>query len=89
MVEVHSKGQGFALHELGVLAAQLEHLIYFYAIGPLQLVFEAHGLPMAGGINEGLVDAASVTYLMVYIQGYDTLSTFCGPVRMHKADPCH
>ena len=32
--------------------------------GRLLLVFEAHGIPMAGGINEGLVDAAVVTYCM-------------------------
>ena len=32
-------------------------------------MFEAHNLPLTGGINERLVDAAVGTYMMVYIQG--------------------
>ena len=69
MVEEQLGGQGFGLHELAVLAASLEHLVHDDSIGRLQSVFEAHDLPLTGGISERLVDEAIDTYLMVYIQG--------------------
>ena len=34
----------------------------YQPFGRLLLAFEAHGWPMAGGINEGVVDVAVVTY---------------------------
>ena len=62
-----------SLHQLAELAASLDHLVQS-AIGRLLLAFEAHGLPMAGGINEGLVDVVVVTYWMAL--GCDTRWTF-------------
>jgi len=69
MVEEQLGVQGFGLHELAVLAASLEHLVHDDSIGRLQSVFEAHDLPLTGGISERLVDEAIDTYMMVYIQG--------------------
>ena len=40
-----------SLHQLAEWAASVKHLVQS-AIGRLLLVFEAHGLPMAGGIDE-------------------------------------
>ena len=69
MVEKQLEGQGFGLHHLAVLAASFEHLDDDDATGRLQSVFETHDLLLTGGINEGLVDAAIDTYMMVHIQG--------------------
>ena len=67
------------------LAASLKHLVQS-AIRRLLLVFEAHGLPMAGGINEGLVDAAVVTYWMPL--GCDTRWTFDWPCAQPQGPRC-
>ena len=69
MIEEQLEGHGFVLHQLAVMAASLEHLVHDGAAGRLQSVFEAHDLPLTGGINERLVDAAVDTYMMVYIEG--------------------
>ena len=88
MDKVSLEEQGFGVHPLAVLAASLEHFVHYVAIGRPQLVFDAHGLHMAGGINEGLVDAAVVTFLMRSTQACDTQSTVCR-VHRHRASPCH
>ena len=40
-------------------------------------MFEAHDLPLPGCINEGLVDAAIGSNMMVYIQGAGCLFPCC------------
>ena len=69
MVEQQLGTRGFALQDLAVLGASLEHLVHDDVIARLQAVFEVHDLPLTTRVDETLVDQAIDTYMMVYIQG--------------------
>merc|ERR1719399_2584422 len=64
-------GRGFGLHELGVLAATIEHLVHNEAIKRLGDAFRVHEYLPTSVMNESEVDEVLDTYMTGYILGED------------------
>merc|ERR1719198_1357621 len=67
-------GRGFGLHELGVLAATIEHLVHSEAIKRLGYAFKVHNYLPTSLMSAGDADDVLDTYMTSYILGED-LST--------------
>merc|ERR1719221_895341 len=64
-------GRGLGLHELGVLAATVEHLVHNEAVKRLGEAFKVHNLLPTSVMNESEVDDVFDTYMTGYILGED------------------
>merc|ERR1719478_737184 len=64
-------GRGFGLHELGVLAATIEHLVHSEAIKRLGDAFKVHQFLPTSLMSESEVDDVLDTYMTSYILGED------------------
>merc|ERR1719396_2340 len=64
-------GRGFGLHELGVLAATLEHLVHSEAVKRLGEAFKVHKYFPTSPMSESEADEVLDTYMMAYILGED------------------
>merc|ERR1719213_1608223 len=64
-------GRGFGLHELGVLAATIEHLVHTEAITRLGDAFRVHDYLPTSLMTESQADEVLDTYMTSYILGED------------------
>lgn len=64
-------GRGFGLHELGVLAATIEHLVHAEAVERLGDAFTVHSLSNTSIMSEADADEVLDTYMTTYILGED------------------
>merc|ERR1719174_3203450 len=64
-------GRGFGLHELGVLAATIEHLVHSEAIKRLGNAFKVHNFLPTSLMTELEADEVLDTYMTSYILGED------------------
>merc|ERR1719316_1483430 len=64
-------GRGFGLHELGVLAATIEHLVHTETIKRLGDAFRVHDLLPTSLMSESEADELLDTYMTSYILGED------------------
>merc|ERR1719163_551268 len=64
-------GRGFGLHELGVLAATIEHLVHSEAIKRLGVAFRVHSYLPTSLMTEREADEILDTYMTSYILGED------------------
>jgi hypothetical protein len=64
-------GRGFGLHELGVLAATIEHLVHNEAVKRLGETFKVHRYLPTSIMNESEADGVLDTYIMAYVLGED------------------
>merc|ERR1719198_762311 len=64
-------GRGFGLHELGVLAATIEHLVHSEAIKRLVQAFRVHDFLPTSVLSEADADTVLDTYMTSYILGED------------------
>merc|ERR1719371_98619 len=64
-------GRGFGLHELGVLAATIEHLVHNEAIKRLGDAFRIHSFLPTSNMKESEADEVLDTYMTSYILGED------------------
>merc|ERR1719213_733284 len=64
-------GRGFGLHELGVLAAIIEHLVHSEAIKRLGDAFKVHNSLPTAVMNKDEADNVLDTYMTSYILGED------------------
>jgi hypothetical protein len=67
-------GRGFGLHELGVLAATIEHLVHNEAVKRLGDAFKLHNLLPTSFMNVSEVDSVLDTYMTGYILGENLLN---------------
>jgi len=71
LFEERLKGRGFGVHELGVLAATIEHLIHSEAITRLGKAFKVHAYLPTDLISEQQADEVLDTYMTSYLLGED------------------
>merc|ERR1719222_696533 len=64
-------GRGFGLHELGVLAATIEHLVHSEAIKRLGDAFKVHSFLPTSVMSALQADEVLDTYMTSYILGED------------------
>merc|ERR1719456_2143922 len=64
-------GRGFGLHELGVLAATIEHLVHSEAIKRLGNAFNVHSLMPTSTLSVRQADEVLDTYMTSYILAED------------------
>jgi len=64
-------GRGFGLHELGVLAATIEHLVHSEAIKRLGHAFKVHSYLPTSVMSQKEADEVLDTYMTSYILGED------------------
>jgi len=64
-------GRGFGLHELGVVAATIEHLVHNEVVKHLNDAFKVHGYLANSIMNTSEADDVLDTYMMGYILGED------------------
>jgi hypothetical protein len=64
-------GRGFGLHELGVLAATVEHLIHSEAVKRLDNAFKVHNFMPTSLLVQSQADDLLDTYMTSYILGED------------------
>merc|ERR1740138_1942966 len=64
-------GRGFGLHELGVLAATVEHLVHSEAIKRLGDAFKVHSFLLTSFISQEEADEVLDTYMTSYILAED------------------
>merc|ERR1719316_2580651 len=64
-------GRGFGLHELGVLAATIEHLVHSEAIRRLGKAFTLHKYLPTSVMSQSEADDVLDTYMTAYILGED------------------
>merc|ERR1719316_275119 len=64
-------GRGFGLHELGVLAATIEHLVHSEAIKRLGDAFRLHNYLPTSVMSQSEADDVLDTYMTSYILGED------------------
>jgi hypothetical protein len=67
-------GRGFGLHELGVLAATIEHLVHNEAVARLGDALKLHSLLPTSTMNASEVDSVLDTYMTGYILGENLLN---------------
>jgi len=71
LFEQRLAGRGFGLHELGVLAATIEHLVHSEAIKRLGKAFLVHNFLPTSVMSELEADDVLDTYMTSYILGED------------------
>merc|ERR1719198_2248961 len=71
LFEQRLAGRGFGLHELGVLAATIEHLVHSEAIKRLGHAFKVHDYMPTSLLSESEADTVLDTYMTSYILGED------------------
>jgi len=71
LFEERLKGRGFGLHELGVLAATIEHLVHSEAIKRVGHAFRVHNFLPTSLMNESDADDVLETYMTSYIMAED------------------
>merc|ERR1719183_1816910 len=71
LFEKRLAGRGFGLHELGVLAATIEHLVHSEATKCLSLAFKVHEFMPTSLLSESEADDVLDTYMTAYIMGED------------------
>merc|ERR1719272_1970543 len=71
LFEQRLKGRGFGLHELGVLAATIEHLVHSEAIKRLGHAFKVHNFLPTSSMSRNEADDVLDTYMTSYILGED------------------
>jgi len=71
LFEQRLHGRGFGLHELGVLAATIEHLVHSEAIKRLGDAFKVHSFLPTSNMKESEADEVLDTYMTSYILGED------------------
>merc|ERR1719446_1851318 len=71
LFEQRLAGRGFGLHELGVLAATIEHLVHSEAIKRLGHAFKVHDYMPTSLLSESEGDSVLDTYMTSYILGED------------------
>jgi len=85
LFEKRLKGRGFGLHELGVLAATVEHLVHNEAIKRLGDVFKVYDYLPSSPLNEDQVDEVLDMYMTGYILG-ENLATMTFQEAMDAKD---
>jgi len=71
LFEQRLHGRGFGLHELGVLAATIEHLVHSEAIKRLGDAFKIHNFLPTSLMQESEADEVLDTYMTSYLLGED------------------
>merc|ERR1719324_559888 len=71
LFEKRLAGRGFGLHELGVLAATIEHLVHSEAIKRLGNAFKVYDFMPTSLLTEAEADTVLDTYMTSYILGED------------------
>merc|ERR1719498_1851470 len=71
LFEKRLAGRGFGLHELGVLAATIEHLVHSEAIKRLGNAFKVYDFIPTSLLSETEADTVLDTYMTSYILGED------------------
>merc|ERR1719215_1543338 len=71
LFEKQLAGRGFGLHELGVLAATIEHLVHSEAIKRLGYAFKVHNFMPTALLSESEAEEVLDTYMVAYILGED------------------
>jgi len=71
LFEARLGGRGFGLHELGVLAATIEHLVHSEAVTRLGKAFKVHNLLPTSSMSQNEADEVLDTYMTSYILGED------------------
>merc|ERR1719183_1447908 len=71
LFEKRLAGRGFGLHELGVLAATIEHLVHSEAIKRLGDAFKVHNFIPTSLMSKDEADEVLDTYMTSYILGED------------------
>merc|ERR1719326_2292085 len=79
-------GRGFGLHELGVLAATIEHLVHSEAIKRLGDAFRVHSYLPTSLMSIDEADDVLDTYMTSYILGEDLSSATLGEALDLKAE---
>jgi len=79
-------GRGLGLHELGVLAATIEHLVHNEAIKRLGEAFKVHNMLPTSLMSESEVDEVLDTYMTGYILGEDLSSMSAEDALQTKAE---
>jgi len=79
-------GRGFGLHELGVLAATIEHLVHAEAVERLGDAFKVHSLLNTSTMSEADADEVLDTYMTTYILGEDLSNLTLEDVQELKAE---
>jgi len=69
LLENQLLGDGMSLHELAIFAATLSNLIHAEAIGQLEGIFVAMGLPTVGPVQTDRADAALNAFVVAYLLG--------------------
>lgn len=88
LFEERLKGRGFGLHELGVLAATIEHLVHNEAIKRLGNAFKVHQFLPTAQMTEKEADDVLDTYMTSYILGEDLSNmTLEGAVEVKEEMP--
>merc|ERR1719272_2206703 len=81
-------GKGFALRELAILGATIEHLIHNEAVSRLGAVFNVHKLSVTTAISQEEATEVLDTYMMAYIMGQDLAGMTLDTARqLNKAMP--
>jgi hypothetical protein len=79
-------GRGFGLHELGVVAATIEHLVHNQVVKHVSEAFKAHGYLLTSIMNTSEADEVLDTYMMGYILGESLDNTSLEEVLEIKAE---
>merc|ERR1719428_811205 len=80
-------GRGFGLHELGVLAATIEHLVHSEAIKRMGDTLKLHNRLPTSAVSEQEADNLLDTYMMSYILGADAPKTLSEALQLKTAMP--
>ena len=72
LFEQRLHGRGFGLHELGVLAATIEHLVHSEAIKRLGDAFKVHSFLPTSNMKESEADEVLDTYLTCGLNDFHT-----------------
>jgi len=79
-------GRGFGLHELGVLAATIEHLVHSEAVKRLGHAFKVHRYLPTSVMTTSEADSVLDTYMTSYILGEDLSKMSLQEALVWKAD---
>merc|ERR1719158_2225066 len=86
LFEQRLHGRGFGLHELGVLAATIEHLVHSEAIKRLGDAFKVHNYLPTSLLSGSEADNVLDTYMTSYILGEDLSNATLGEALENRAE---
>merc|ERR1719461_560444 len=72
LFEERLDGRGLGMHEVGILAATLEHLIHDEAVERLKLSYDALKLKVADRLSPGRAKRVLKVYMLFFLRGVNT-----------------